>query len=348
MELSEDFIADLLFRAYRVGLVWGGTPDRVESVTAATVRKVAESSVRSRKTALLERAIFTELRRQLAPKKKETSVVDVPALEFLGNIDEPRRSFLALRYGGELSAADAATVLEVSPRAVSRLDKDAHDLAAPYVDAASPADTAEFVSRRFGAIPIPPSLRATAGAIEARLASPSHARVVRPAIFAVSLSLVVVLFLVGSTLSERMKRFPGYEKVAAILAAADQADARRAKPVSGTIGSLDDWLLVNHGIDPFTPPARLGGLEARSCRVFQSGNTQIIGVKLASPSDVFVYFFRGPDLAIEYPAKLPNVPIEGGDWKGILEQDAGGNCVLFATKGNVEDLKALVPRLVAN
>ncbi len=343
MQLSPEVIKRVLPLAYRFAFARTGDSDLAHQIVLKTLREAHDA--RAHETDNFEHHIFDLLHEKTGLHEPWANLVST-GLDFIRKMPEPRRGYFLLRHVAGLTPAMAGAIAQIPPKHVTETERESLEEARGLLSLAEAHQISEALAEKCRAISLPDTLQADAQEIAqaAALQARARRRVPKLAVLAAVMSSLIVLFIVGTKVAERLQRFPGYDKVAALLSASDHPGAARDRsPLNGHVSALEDWFIINHGGDSLAVPPYLTALEVKACRVFQHGPAQVLEAELRG-KNIFLYLFRGEELGVSLaPSDNPR-PVSKDGWAGLLQTDAAGNLALLATKGSREPIEALMSK----
>jgi DNA-directed RNA polymerase specialized sigma24 family protein len=345
MQLSVEAITKLLPRAYRFAFTRIGDSALAEQLVLQSLSDAVDDDAPSHEANNLEHRVFDLLHKRTGLHEPTDHLVS-SELSFTFKMQEPGRGYFLLRHVAGLTADLAGSIAGIPPERVAETERESLWEAAELLGLADAGLVPDALAETCHAILAPETLETAARDFgqAATLQAKARRRVPKLAVLAAVMSLLIVLFIVGTKITEHMRRFPGYEKVAALLSASEHPGvARERSPMNGHVSALEDWFIINHGGENLAVPPHLAAVEVKACRVFQHGPAQILEAELRD-NNIFLYLFRGEELGVSLASSgKPHVVSKDG-WAGLVQADAAGNFALLATKGSRDAIDALISK----
>ncbi len=344
MQISPAAIKKLATRAYCFAIARVGQSAVAEDLVLNSLKSAISQVADPRAAKDLEHHFFSLLQEKTVAGPKSDPFC-ATELAFTHQMQEPGRSYFMLRYFGGLTPEMAGAIAQIAPDRVADTENQSLAEAAELLGLTSVDVVSTALAEKCRSI-LPPAAFQTAVEEIAQVAVLQKPRrgVAKLAVLATMMSSLIVLFIGGTKVVERMQRFPGYDKVATLLCASEHPGAARERsPMNGNVSALEDWFIINHGGESLAVPPHLSAIAVKACRVFQHGSAQILEAELRD-KDIFLYLFRGEEVGAELPPSVKPHFVAKDGWAGLVQADAAGNFALLATKGSRAAIDALISK----
>lgn len=163
-----------------------------------------------------------------------------------------------------------------------------------------------------------------------------------PAMIAVAVGFLGIVFLVVWLTMGRPDAFEGREKVIEIAQTASEARADQFEPVSATVGKMGDWFALQ-GFAGFRVPKGFEQYELVGVRLLPFEGTNVACMAIPEPH-LFLYVFQADSLGVN--------PGKAGEWK-VIElpngqvvgiEEAQGVAFMVVMDGEPDDMRRLIAR----
>jgi len=164
-----------------------------------------------------------------------------------------------------------------------------------------------------------------------------------PAMLAVAVGFLGIVFLVVWTLMEREDAFEGREKVIEIAKVGGQGRIDQFEPVDSVVSSMGDWFALQ-GFGGFRVPEGFGEFELVGVRMLGFEGQSIACLAIPANQMLF-YVFDSRSLSIN-PGRAGNwkiIELEDGRVIGVEEEN--GVTFMVVMEGEPDDMKRLIARV---
>lgn len=163
-----------------------------------------------------------------------------------------------------------------------------------------------------------------------------------PAILAVLIGLLVILFFVGYFWMKELQDFQGRDAILELVHRTDSMSGDEFEQTEMTAGDLTDWMAM-HGLEDFEVPEVFAGKQIFGRRTFTQGGNPV--VQLAVEDDeVIVMLFRVRDFGID-PEAVKNWKVLFSEGWVVAVRAWGMECVVVTFKGSEDEMRQYLSSL---
>lgn len=163
-----------------------------------------------------------------------------------------------------------------------------------------------------------------------------------PAILAVAIGLLVILFFVGYFWMKELRDFQGREAIVELIQRTDSMSGDELDPTDMTAGDLTDWMAM-HGLEDFEVPAAFARKRIFGRRTFTHEGNPVVQFAVRD-DDVIFMLFRVRDFGID-PAAVEGWRMVSADGWVSAVRAWGPECVAVTFQGSEADMREYLSTL---